>query len=81
VLDESLVLVLQIAFTIPVSLVMHDFWNEKDEEKRQVELIQFAKVRHDDLTQTVLHLRVCSIAICVVKNHAHTVYRLGDDSP
>jgi hypothetical protein len=52
VLDEHLVVVLQIAFTVPVSLVMHDFWNEMDEDKRQVELIQFAKVRHDNLAFT-----------------------------
>jgi hypothetical protein len=36
---------MQIAFTIPVSVVMHNFWNETDDVKRQVELVQFAKVR------------------------------------
>lgn len=36
---------MQMLFMVPVTLAMHDFWNEPDEDKRTIELVQFAKVR------------------------------------
>jgi putative oxidoreductase len=32
-----------VAFLIPVSLQMHRFWEEQDEQKKQTEMIQFMK--------------------------------------
>jgi len=32
-----------VAFLIPVSLQMHRFWEEQDEQKKQMEMIQFMK--------------------------------------
>ena len=35
----------QILFTVPVTAIMHDFWNEGEQEKQEIELVQFMKVR------------------------------------
>lgn len=34
----------QILFTVPVTLTMHDFWNEDDADKYEIEVVQFMKV-------------------------------------
>jgi hypothetical protein len=35
----------QILFTVPVTLVMHDFWNEDERDQQEIEIVQFMKAR------------------------------------
>eukprot|EP01025_Chloroclados_australasicus_P064802 TRINITY_DN8705_c0_g1_i6.p1 TRINITY_DN8705_c0_g1~~TRINITY_DN8705_c0_g1_i6.p1 ORF type:complete len:179 (+),score=23.05 TRINITY_DN8705_c0_g1_i6:338-874(+) len=43
VLGSSFGAYMLILFTAPVTAIMHDFWNEEDDDKKKVEMVQFMK--------------------------------------